>query len=359
MHSARVSEPLVTTKNLDVVCITETWLTASTKDNELAPHKFNIYRCDRDTRGGGILIAICKKIPSRAILISHEVELLVIEVFISPKLLIGCVYIPPSCPDNYLSNIDSAIRNLNLANDFILCGDYNCPDVDWLTMSATSSTSMHLCAISFEYNLVQLVRNPTHSQGNCLDLILTNCPDRFSEVDVDTTSFMSTSDHFVVYAEIKTHNHEKDESDVGYCFNYAKADFEEVESYLLDEDFSPVYASGDIDSIWLKLKSIITNVCSQVVPTFNKKSRYYPRWFTAEVKHLLNCVHTLRKRLKSSRSVNLAIRLENLERKLGEACTVARSNYVAHLINNFSSAPSKLYRFISDLSKPSHVLDYL
>ena len=78
---------LVISKDLDIFCITESWLQSSIKDGEVAPCDFTVYRHDRDTRGGGVLIAVSNRFASRIILSSSVVELVVIEVFVSPKFL--------------------------------------------------------------------------------------------------------------------------------------------------------------------------------------------------------------------------------------------------------------------------------
>ena len=112
------------------------------------------------------------------------------------------------------------------------------------------------------------------------------------------------------------------------------------------------YLSDNVDSILSQLRSIIMyEVCINLVLTFRKKSKCYPCWFTAEVRHLLNRVHTCRRRLKRSPTVTSATRLEHLESELNAACVIAQSNYVAHLINTHSSSPRKLYRYLADLSK--------
>ena len=44
--------------DFDVICLTETWLSESVFDQEILPTNYNIYRKDRPSRGGGVLIAI-------------------------------------------------------------------------------------------------------------------------------------------------------------------------------------------------------------------------------------------------------------------------------------------------------------
>jgi len=53
----------------------------------------------------------------------------------------------------------------------VIMGDFNSPDINWSTLTASSEFSSSLCDIIFQYNFSQLIDLPTHKQGNILDLI--------------------------------------------------------------------------------------------------------------------------------------------------------------------------------------------
>ena len=72
---------LVSSKNLDIACITETWLSSSVSDCEIASHGYNIFHQDRNSCGGGVLIAVSDRFPSRLILASDLIEMVVVEVY--------------------------------------------------------------------------------------------------------------------------------------------------------------------------------------------------------------------------------------------------------------------------------------
>ena len=59
-------------------------------------------------------------------------------------------------------------------------GDFNAPDVDWDTFTASSPYSIALCNFIFEFNLVQFVHpDPTHAKGNTLDLVLSTVDSKY------------------------------------------------------------------------------------------------------------------------------------------------------------------------------------
>jgi len=50
-------------------------------------------------------------------------------------------------------------------------------DINWSTLTGSSTISNNFCEFSFQSNLKQLVNHPTHRHGNLLDLLLTNSTD--------------------------------------------------------------------------------------------------------------------------------------------------------------------------------------
>ena len=67
----------------DIICLTETWLTDLIFDQEILPTSYNIYRKDRPSRGGGVLIAIKDTIPALVIpsnLSSHAPEIITVRL---------------------------------------------------------------------------------------------------------------------------------------------------------------------------------------------------------------------------------------------------------------------------------------
>jgi len=50
--------------SIDIIAITETWLSSDYWDNEILPKGYTIFRKDRNSHGGGILLAVSNDIPS-------------------------------------------------------------------------------------------------------------------------------------------------------------------------------------------------------------------------------------------------------------------------------------------------------
>ena len=64
----------------EIVCITETWLSDAVFDNEIIPKNYSIYRKDRKSRGGGVLIAISDSISFNLIPSPNTLELIAVSI---------------------------------------------------------------------------------------------------------------------------------------------------------------------------------------------------------------------------------------------------------------------------------------
>jgi hypothetical protein len=114
---------LVYSKQLNILCIMETWLSDCTDDSEILPNGYKVYRWHCESPGGGILLAISGHIPSYLIYRSTSTELLIIETHLDQsKLLLCCTYSPPSSMDSHVDNLPHALCQLPLEAELILLG---------------------------------------------------------------------------------------------------------------------------------------------------------------------------------------------------------------------------------------------
>ena len=171
-------QSFICSSDFSILCITETWLSKDIFDNEIIPSGYTIYRKDTDSRGGGVLLAVKDNITSSQLSSPPHVEILTVLISTSNPFIISVVYIPPNSSDTNHELLHSYLTNLvNESSPIILLGDFNLPDVNWATYSGSSPKSNKFCDLLFQLNLFQLVDEPTHNQGNTLDLIITNNED--------------------------------------------------------------------------------------------------------------------------------------------------------------------------------------
>jgi len=73
---------------------------------------------------------------------------------------------------------------MKFSDKAFLFGDFNCPDIDWPTLSSDYNFSASLCDLVFQYKFTIVIDCPTHTQGNILDLILTKSSDSVTDISV-------------------------------------------------------------------------------------------------------------------------------------------------------------------------------
>ncbi|XP_019863695.1 PREDICTED: uncharacterized protein LOC109592761 [Amphimedon queenslandica] len=136
--------------------------------------------------------------------------------------------------------------------------------------------------------------------------------------------------------------------------DYNKIDFEGLNNYLLDIDFSPCMASNDVEFIWSHIKDHLCQGLDLFTPKVHLRAKRFPSWFTPEIKHLCNKIKSLKKSLKS-RSTVKRDKILQLSQLLNHKVAVAKAAYEAHLVNTSEGNPSRIFRYLRSISQPSGI----
>ena len=179
--------------------MTETWLTSFIYDNEILPSKFILYRSDRESRGGGVLIAVNYSKPSILIPSPSNLEVVTVSVHIPGYSICLCVvYCPPNSEVFYFDQLIAFLHSLaSREAHLLIIGDFNLPDICWSSLSGTTLISNLFCDFVFEANLTQLITCPTHIIGNTPDIILTDKDHLVNNLSVSKSAIL-TSDHLQI-----------------------------------------------------------------------------------------------------------------------------------------------------------------
>ena len=73
---------------------------------------------------------------------------------------------------------------------------------------------------------------------------------------------------------------------------------EGLHSYLETTDFSVCFQSSDVDTVCSTLKLLILNTMELFIPKVRLKTHQYPKLFTFDIRHSINCLRTLRRKCK-------------------------------------------------------------
>ena len=165
------------------------------------------------------------------------------------------------------------------------------------------------------------------------------------KVDQSLSQF-TTSDHFLISFDFHCCFSQSVHYKTTKKFNYFRADFSDIECYFLDFNFEFISSAGSTNNAWSFLKDSLLYACDLYIPTCSLHSNKYPPWFNADIKHLLNKIHTLRRRLKKKTTQQKTANLNSMELTLQCLIAMSKDLYISNLINSFSHKPRKLYQFL-------------
>ncbi len=159
----------------DVIAITETWVTADHLMTEFSIPGYESFHKNRLHKKGGEVICYLKSNYSAVIISkqdSEKYDTVYIEVATSKhnKLTIGTVYRPPKQQVADDTALYAEIQAMTQNKQSVIIGDFNCPNIDWTTLSGDQEGNRLLEMIEDAF-LTQIITQPTR-ENNLLDLVL-------------------------------------------------------------------------------------------------------------------------------------------------------------------------------------------
>ena len=117
---------------MDILCLSETWLSHYIFDNKILPAGYMIYRRDRLTWGGGVLVAVRNSISLWLASTPAEIEVVTVGIQLQQVVILSRVYVPPSARLTYMEQLCSYLSSLVVQNSVLVVvgGDFNLPYID-------------------------------------------------------------------------------------------------------------------------------------------------------------------------------------------------------------------------------------
>ncbi|CAB4019189.1 Hypothetical predicted protein [Paramuricea clavata] len=269
-------------RDLDFICITESHFSGDYTDAELDIPNYNIYRNDLNPSGGTCIY----------VHVRHTVQVLVnksirdfrsITVFLDTgKLHLVCLYRSPSSTVEQDVLVRNELAKLPSTNTdrIILLGDFNLPDVCWVTGSVKgpdNTTDRKLinqqeyldCIVAngFSWHITNEITRRRfvcgELQESTLDQILTSDPDIIDDIIFGPP--LGRSDHLTLEIRLKLYDDASYLTSVKY--NWSKCDIAKV-VYLgqqTDWFYSGVF-DNSVDTQSQELLNKILNIVDNSVP---------------------------------------------------------------------------------------------
>ena len=341
----------------DIIIGTETWLAPGTKNSELMLDGYDVYRRDRPSRGGGVLIAVKTNLCSEQISSSKDSETIFCKIQLKGKkpLVIGCVY---RTPDNNLEQSRKiiseiySIMNKNKKAVFWFGGDFNLPDIDWKTHEIVGhqylkDINSHFLEMSQDLGLSQIVEFPTRGT-TILDLFFTNNPDF-----VKTCSLLAgLGDHDVVQIQTSLQPFRKKPiKRTIQLWNRADEANMQKETHELRLIFLNRFSILDNpNTMWNFLTKEFKKIIENNVPSKTTSSKAHQPWITTETKRLIRKKNRWHKKLKNSGSAKDAKIYRKVKSEAQRVCRRAHDQYVNDMFSADSSN-NKLWTYVKRLGQ--------
>ena len=354
----------VATYKPSIVSICETKICDKFDDNELLGNEFTVWRKDRCQGAGGVLIAVRNDIDAK-ILKSHSGpgESITITLQIHDKIIFNIVtfYRPPG--EYELDNLKEMIELYGEANNSILLGDFNLPDIEWSldppkgkVKASSCRKALHQRALDYfvEADLAQLVDKPTHKHGNTLDLVLVNNA-LLNEITCQCTILPPISDHNMILVDINVQKFSISRAPVyaNKRFNFKKVKYDTVEEHYSELEDRLTQCQNN-DEMWKDFYTT-TDTVMDSLPTILPKPNGQP-WITRQIARKVRKRGRLFTRNENYPSIKHQDELDEYSSALEREIKKAKSDYLKnHLTQQLEDGNSKpLYNYLKKNSGRSN-----
>ena len=245
----------------------ETWLSPETTSDVLKLKDYSIYRNDRKTRGGGVLIAVNEVLKSELVNINPQYEMLTVDILrnTSNAFRLITVYNPPSNDATSLKSICSELESMiNKACHCVIIGDLNLPKFDWENSikNVNNPNSIFQRFLDLSQPIHQMLKSPTRGDS-ILDIILTNSPESISGIQEHPP--ISSSDHVLISGSIVLSRFARSTTNHVYRYDFHTADEQKINDFLSSK-LPSLHSCKNIEEYWNNFIKIINNSIELFVP---------------------------------------------------------------------------------------------
>ena len=346
----------ITCKQLDILFVTETWLSGNEKDNtvlsELLPPNCSIVQQPRKDRGGGVAAIyskdlILKTCPTKNFPSFEYILLKVTSGSVTYHII--TLYRPPPSKKNHLTVADFFNDFSNLLADalvlkgqLLILGDFNIP-----MNKCNSDTTDQFSKLLTSFNLQQHISTPTHRHGNTIDLVIT----RSSENGIDNISVLDDviSDHYPIHFTIATTRPPR-MTKIITTRNYKNLDIDAFKEDIVNSKL-PTTTSMDPEILANTYNQVIGELIDKHAPSKCKTVTMRPlaKWYNEIVKALKR---SERKAEKTWRRTGLQVHKEIYRECKNKLTNTIKNQKRAHIqgkISNAKQSQGELFKHMDDL----------
>nr|CAI5870126.1 unnamed protein product [Callosobruchus analis] len=336
--------------DFDFLALSETWLNEDTDNTIVALSGYNLFRSDRNGRGGGVAIYARKNTVCSIISVDTKGfdELWLTANISGQKYAIGVIYKPPNYNvHQFASELEDSI-NITCQNfdNIILSGDFN---IDVSKINKTNTILLNNLLES--YDLIQLIDQPTGitaTSQSIIDIIICSKNLILANHSVSPTPVLA--DHNLIYCEVKLIS--KKFPPKFHTFR----DFKKIDKNLFDTDlkrisFHDIFNSVELDRKVEIFNTLILELFDKHAPIKTVKiTKKRAPWLTDNIKLLMKFRDNALCQFKRSRDPSKWDYYKQLRNFIQTAYENEKRAYLQFQINNDLNKRWMLYRSLNILN---------
>ena len=276
-------------ENPDIILLNEVLPKKCVFDVQPSEITFSGYDCFSNCFGNkmykprGVVIYVKENLNAQPVILNQnqlkakETTWVEIKLKNEEKLLIGCIYRPPSnSKHDNLILYETILDIIGNKTHVLLAGDFNQPDIDWASETSKIQSkngedlndSNMFMTFFYDSFLYQHVQSPTHYRGDqtptLIDLILSS--EQGMIQNLCQSAPVGKSHHqvllfdFVCYAQLSY----EDDNTVKY--NYSKADFGKMRQIINDFDLTNMIQGMSAQDAWNSVVKTLEQAINESVP---------------------------------------------------------------------------------------------
>ena len=281
------------------------------------------------------------------------------------KILISCIYRSPSnTPEkNYeLLCMLEETSKIN-ANNTVICGDFNCKEIDWITRKINCSETHHASKIYDKINdlfLHQKILEPTRYRNDetpsLLDWVLCDEEDLIEEVTLHPP--VQSSDHVVIRFQINVIYTEPENIP---RYQYYKGNYENMRTEIKNENWEEIFRNKNVQQTWDLFQDKISGLIERNIPKKKFTNNHKPPWTNREIQSAIKKKRKAWDQYKRSKKFNSKeeidlkwIEYTKKRNKVTELVAIAKTEYENKIVKEEKNNPKTFWSYVNKNSNTSN-----
>lgn len=345
-----------TVMDMDIICITETWLNDGVLDSEIADlDSFSIFRRDRSRestgciQGGGVCIMVKNELKATQVCCTYEGLFDVVMVrfgHVKRGLYLCVVYIPPGQPllvyEAMYRVIEVMLSDLEESDCLMIVGDFNLPNYVKSVWGPKEDCFENF--LSF-YHLRQM-NEISNDQGGLLDFV--NYLDGMIEISRAEWSVLPEGIfHPALCWNLYLERCKGLQHKTGAVYNFPKGDYEKMYRMICDIEWNRLIGdANNVNNMVNVLYDTIYEIMDLCIPVKTIKSLKYPKWIRRSTVRKINRKKRLLKKFKITKCNHYRLIAKQLEHEIRWESRESYKKLISDSQAYLASDPGRFWEFI-------------